>query len=58
MLIRLNLRANAEINHSREQLKSQVSAQAAKVKQAELKIGQLERQLELRVCGGFACYCS
>ena len=27
-----------------------MSAQAAKLKQAELKTGQLERQLEIRVC--------
>ena len=41
--------ANAELVAAKEQLKSQLSLQAAKVKQSELKIGQLERQLEIRV---------
>jgi hypothetical protein len=48
-------RANAEIVHSREQLKVQVSAQTAKLKQIELKCGQLERQLEIRVCRHSLC---
>ena len=43
-----NNRANAELAATKENMKSQVSAQAAKAKQAEMKIGQLERQLEIR----------